>query len=96
MASAGDGDLVEPTLEQTNWREADLPENESIIDETESIRALSVKKDAGASPPPSISELDDMVPPDAALMEEETEADGAGHARAAVWRPITRRMGCTH
>ena len=77
MASAGDGDLVEPTLEQTNWREADLPENESIIDETESIRALSVKKDAGASPPPSISELDDMVPPDAALMEEETEADAA-------------------
>jgi len=77
MAYAGDGDLVEPTIEEPNWREDDLPENESNIDETESVRALSAKKDAGASPPPSISELDDMVPPDAALMEEENESEAA-------------------
>lgn len=45
---------------------SDAPEHaetESAIDEaeTESLRALSVKRDVGSSPPPSVSELDGMV-----------------------------------
>jgi len=51
------------------------PETESIVDEaeTESLRAMSIKRDVGSSPPPSVSELDEMVPNDVAVEREEAE-----------------------
>ena len=41
-------------------------------DETESLRAMSTKRSYGSSPPPSISELEGMAPPDAEPSEEDT------------------------
>ena len=45
-------------------KEAPVPEDKGAPDdaETESLRALSTKQDIGSSPPPSVSELDGMMP----------------------------------
>jgi len=60
----------ESSWERPRGTTGDAPapaETESAVDEaeTESLRALSVKRDVGSSPPPAVSELDGMaeVPP---------------------------------
>ena len=61
-------------------KEAPVPESAPDDAETESLRALSTKQDIGSSPPPSVSELDGLIPvamsqnvEDAGTNEEEND-----------------------
>ena len=65
-------------------------ETESAVDEaeTESLRALSVKRDVGSSPPPSVSELDGMVEvPPSEGEEMAVENEASAEADAAIVNP---------
>lgn len=51
---------------------------ESAVDETESLRAMSTKRDTGSSPAPSVSELDGMLDETVPVAADQNENESSG------------------
>ena len=56
----------------------ETPAEESAVDETESLRAMSTKRDTGSSPAPSVSELDGMLDETVPVAADQNENESSG------------------